>query len=78
MCMLMSVSGPNFVADPKKELAKMDQRVHTTDYRRHEINKCSCVINVCEFAFLTNLKTIVTLIIKGAMAIFVKQMGKMF
>ncbi len=37
MCMLMSVSGPNFVADSKKELAKMDQRVHTTDYRRHEI-----------------------------------------
>ncbi len=35
--MLMSVSGPNFVTDPKKELAKMDQTVHMTNYRRHVI-----------------------------------------
>ncbi len=31
----MSVSGPNLVIDPKKELAKMDQTVHMTNYRRH-------------------------------------------
>ncbi len=34
----MSVSGPNFVADPQKELAKMDQRFHMTDYRRHDLS----------------------------------------
>ncbi len=37
----MSVSGPNFVTDPKKELGKMDQTVHMTNYRRHD----SCTFN---------------------------------
>ncbi len=35
--MLISVSGPNFVTDPKKELARMDQTVHMTNYRRHDL-----------------------------------------